>query len=74
MTKAAITAIGGFLPDNIVTNFDLEKIIDTTDEWITSRTGIKQRHIEKDPKKLLLICACKPLMNYAKNEASRPGK
>lgn len=51
MTKAAITAVGGFLPDNIVTNFDLEKIIDTTDEWITTRTGIKQRHIEKDPNK-----------------------
>ena len=51
MTKAAITAIGGFLPNNIVTNLDLEKLIDTTDEWITSRTGIKQRHIENDPKK-----------------------
>jgi 3-oxoacyl-[acyl-carrier-protein] synthase-3 len=51
MTKAAITAIAGYLPDNIVTNFDLEKIIDTSDEWITTRTGIKQRHLEKDPKK-----------------------
>jgi len=49
--RAAITAIGGFLPANIVTNFDFEKIIDTTDEWITSRTGIKQRHIENDPNK-----------------------
>ena len=51
MTKAAITAVAGFLPENIVTNFDLEKIIDTTDEWITTRTGIKQRHLENDPKK-----------------------
>jgi 3-oxoacyl-[acyl-carrier-protein] synthase-3 len=51
MSKAAITAVGGFLPKNIVTNFDLEKIIDTTDEWITTRTGIKQRHIENDPNK-----------------------
>jgi 3-oxoacyl-[acyl-carrier-protein] synthase-3 len=49
--RAAITAIGGFLPENIVTNFDFEKIIDTTDEWITTRTGIKERHIENDPKK-----------------------
>ncbi len=49
--RAAITAIGGFLPENIVTNFDFEKIIDTTDEWITSRTGIKERHIESDPNK-----------------------
>ena len=51
MTRAAITAVAGYLPDNIVTNADLEKIIDTTDEWITSRTGIKQRHLENDPKK-----------------------
>ena len=51
MSRAAITALGGFLPKNIVTNLDLEKIIDTTDEWITTRTGIKQRHIESDPKK-----------------------
>jgi len=51
MSRAAITALGGFLPKNIITNLDLEKIIDTTDEWITTRTGIKQRHIESDPKK-----------------------
>lgn len=51
MSKAAITALGGFLPDNILTNQDLEKIIDTTDEWITTRTGIKQRHIESNPEK-----------------------
>ncbi len=51
MIRAAITTVAGFLPDNIVTNFDLEKLIDTTDEWITSRTGIKERHIENDPKK-----------------------
>jgi 3-oxoacyl-[acyl-carrier-protein] synthase III len=51
MIKAAITAVAGFLPSNVVTNFDLEKIIDTTDEWITSRTGIKERHIENDSTK-----------------------
>jgi 3-oxoacyl-[acyl-carrier-protein] synthase III len=51
MIRAAITATAGYLPDNIVTNADLEKIIDTTDEWITSRTGIKQRHLEKDKTK-----------------------
>lgn len=51
MTKAAITAVGGFLPKNVLTNADFEKLIDTTDEWITSRTGIKERHIENDPAK-----------------------
>lgn len=51
MIKAAITALSGYVPENVVTNSDLEKIIDTSDEWITTRTGIKQRHIEKDPLK-----------------------
>jgi 3-oxoacyl-[acyl-carrier-protein] synthase-3 len=51
MTRAAITAVAGYIPENILTNFDLEKMIDTTDEWITTRTGIKERHIENDPKK-----------------------
>ncbi len=51
MIRAAITAVAGFLPENIVTNFDLEKIIETSDEWITSRTGIKQRHLENNPKR-----------------------
>jgi 3-oxoacyl-[acyl-carrier-protein] synthase-3 len=44
---AAITAVGGYVPDYILTNAELEKIIDTTDEWITTRTGIKERHILK---------------------------
>jgi 3-oxoacyl-[acyl-carrier-protein] synthase III len=51
MIRAAITAVAGFLPENILSNKDLEKMIDTTDEWITTRTGIKERHIENDPKK-----------------------
>lgn len=45
---AAITGVQGYLPDNIVTNDDLAKFVDTTDEWITSRTGIKERRIMKD--------------------------
>jgi|TARA_B110000091_G_C13798733_1_gene469120 3-oxoacyl-[acyl-carrier-protein] synthase-3 len=45
--KAAITAVGGFVPETKLTNKDLEKLIDTTDEWITSRTGIKERRIER---------------------------
>lgn len=39
---------GHYVPDNIVTNKDLEKIVDTTDEWIKSRTGIEERRIAKD--------------------------
>jgi 3-oxoacyl-[acyl-carrier-protein] synthase-3 len=43
--KAAITATAKYLPDRILTNSDLEKIIDTTDEWIKTRTGIDERHL-----------------------------
>ena len=49
--KAAITGIGGYAPDFILTNDDLAKMVDTNDEWITTRTGIKQRHILKDKDK-----------------------
>jgi 3-oxoacyl-[acyl-carrier-protein] synthase-3 len=42
---AAITGVAGYLPEKVMTNKDFEKIIDTTDEWITSRTGIKERRI-----------------------------
>jgi 3-oxoacyl-[acyl-carrier-protein] synthase-3 len=45
---AAITGVQGYLPDNVVTNDDLAKFVDTTDEWITSRTGIKERRIQKE--------------------------
>ena len=45
MTFSKIIGVGSYLPKNILTNKDLEESLDTTDEWITSRTGIKQRHI-----------------------------
>ncbi|MFV2032259.1 MAG: beta-ketoacyl-ACP synthase III [Gammaproteobacteria bacterium] len=45
MTYARITGTGGYLPENIMTNADLEKIVDTSDQWIRERTGIEQRHI-----------------------------
>lgn len=49
MTKirAAITGVGGYVPDHVLTNEELEQIVDTNDEWITSRTGIKERRILK---------------------------
>jgi len=43
-TIAKITGVAGYVPPRVVTNFDLEKITDTTDEWIRTRTGIIQRH------------------------------
>lgn len=48
MIRAAITATGGYVPEDILTNADLEKMVDTSDEWIMSRTGIKERRILKN--------------------------
>ena len=48
--QAAITGIEGYVPDDILTNHDLAKIVDTNDEWITTRTGIKERRILKKGK------------------------
>lgn len=45
--SAAITAIGGYVPDYILSNEELSKMVDTNDEWITTRTGIKERRIQK---------------------------
>ncbi len=47
-TPVTIAGTGSYLPKKILTNADLEKMVDTTDEWITSRTGIRQRHIAAD--------------------------
>jgi 3-oxoacyl-[acyl-carrier-protein] synthase-3 len=46
-TTAAITGVQGYVPEYILTNQELETMVDTNDEWITSRTGIKERHILK---------------------------
>lgn len=52
MTKisgsVSIAGLGAYLPPKVLTNKDLEKMVDTTDEWITTRTGIKERHIAGD--------------------------
>ena len=45
MKYSRIIGTGGFLPEKILTNKDLERMVDTSDEWITDRTGIKKRHI-----------------------------
>lgn len=49
--KARISSVGHFLPEDRLTNADLEKLVETNDEWITSRTGIRERRILKDPTK-----------------------
>jgi len=49
--RAAVTAVGGYVPEDILSNADLEKMVDTTDEWIYTRTGIKERRILRTPGK-----------------------
>ena len=51
MKRAAITAVGHFLPEGRLTNADLERMVDTNDEWIRTRTGIRERRILEDPDK-----------------------
>ena len=45
VTYAHIVGWGKYVPPKVMTNYDLSKIVDTSDEWITERTGIKRRHI-----------------------------
>ncbi len=63
---AAITAVGGYVPEYVLTNQILESMVDTNDEWITARTGIKERRILKDKDKgtsYLAIQAAKDLLS-----------
>jgi len=48
MLRSAVTGVGGYLPEGVLTNADLEKLVDTTDAWIVERTGIRKRHKVRD--------------------------
>ena len=43
--RAAVTSLGLYVPERVMTNADLAKFVDTNDEWIRTRTGIEQRHV-----------------------------
>lgn len=66
-TYARIVATGSSLPDKILTNADLEKIVDTDDQWIQDRTGIKQRHVavEGETTSTLAVAAAKQALKRA---------
>ncbi len=66
MIRAAITAVGGHVPDFVMTNDELAKFVDTNDEWITSRTGIKERRVLKEEGK-----ATSDMMVFAVEELLR---
>ncbi|MBT7950035.1 MAG: ketoacyl-ACP synthase III [Gammaproteobacteria bacterium] len=56
MNYSRINATGSYLPERIMTNAELEKLVDTTDEWIQARTGIKERHIARDDETTCDMC------------------
>lgn len=69
--RAAITGVGGYVPDYVLTNKELETMVDTSDEWITSRTGIKERRILKGENKgvsVLGIEAVKDMLAKTKTD------
>jgi 3-oxoacyl-[acyl-carrier-protein] synthase-3 len=72
MISSVIIGTGGYLPEKVLTNSDIEKIVDTSDEWITSRTGIKQRHIAAENEKTsdMAIRAAKNALTKAAINAS----
>ena len=63
---AAITGIQGYVPEYILTNKELESYVDTTDEWIVSRTGIKERRILKEEGKGTSVLGIKSVQGLLK--------
>jgi len=57
--RAAITAVGGYVPEYVLTNAELETMVDTNDEWIVTRTGVKERRILKGEQKGVSVLAVK---------------
>src|SRR5258705_3817237 len=67
MAYSRIAGTGSYLPERVVTNRELESRIDTTDEWIVSRTGIESRHVAADGEMTsdLALQACRRAMESA---------
>ena len=72
VTRSAVTGVGSYLPEQIVTNDDLARIVDTSDEWIIERTGIRQRHRARDdqPTSDLAVEAAKKALEHAGRTAA----
>ena len=69
---AAITAVGGYVPEDKLTNFDLEKMVDTNDEWIRTRTGISERRILKGEGKATSDMAVPAVLELCKKRGIDP--
>ncbi|MGB3800689.1 MAG: beta-ketoacyl-ACP synthase III [Lewinella sp.] len=70
--RAAITGVQGYVPDYVLTNDELATIVDTNDEWITSRTGIKERHILKGEGKGTSVMVVEALKGLLKKTNTDP--
>lgn len=74
MFNAVITATAGYVPETKLTNFDLEKIVDTSNDWILTRTGIKERRIETDPQKATSDMAVKAINLLCEKKGISPSE
>lgn len=70
--QAAITGVGGYVPDYVLTNAELETLVDTNDEWITTRTGIKERRILKGENKGVTDLATPAVLDLLKKTNTNP--
>lgn len=72
--RAAITAVGGFVPEDKLTNADLEKMVDTTDEWIRTRTGVSERRILKGEGKATSDLGAPAVLDLCKKRDIEPSE
>lgn len=70
--RAAITGVGGYVPDYILTNKELETMVETSDEWITTRTGIKERRILKGENKGVSVLGIEAVKNMLAKTKTDP--
>lgn len=73
-TRAAITGVFGWVPEDKLTNADLEKMVDTNDEWITSRTGIRERRILRTPGWATSDMAAEAVKGLLEKTGTKPGE
>ena len=70
--NAIITGVGGYVPETILSNEDITKLVDTTDEWITTRTGIKERRVLKGEKMGASYMGIKAVQELLKKTGTKP--
>jgi 3-oxoacyl-[acyl-carrier-protein] synthase-3 len=70
--QAAIMGVNGYVPEGLLTNKDLEKLVDTNDEWIKARTGIEERHILREPGKATCFMGTEAVLGLLKKTGLDP--